>query len=207
MIPYYDRDGITLYCADNRDVLPLLAPVDLILTDPPYGVDKAEWDGEFQQDWQDEAAKLAPVLGLMPGTVNLTRCPVAIDDLVYRWCLAAHLVNGMTWGPMGASNWIACLVYARQGVRLPAGGDCADFVIGREPKPDHPSPKPYAVTRWFLNRLPGSVVLDPFAGSGTTLRAAKDLGRRAIGIEINPEYCAVAVERLRQQVLPLEVSA
>ncbi|MDD5304003.1 MAG: site-specific DNA-methyltransferase [Elusimicrobia bacterium] len=72
----------------------------------------------------------------------------------------------------------------------------------------HPSPKPECVMRWLVDELsePGETVLDPFMGSGTTLRAAKDLGRKAIGIEIEERYCEIAAKRLSQQVLPLELA-
>ena len=67
----------------------------------------------------------------------------------------------------------------------------------------HPTQKPEWLMRaWIeLFSMPGDLILDPFAGSGTTLRAAKDLGRRAIGIEVDEEYCKIAVERMRQEVL------
>lgn len=68
---------------------------------------------------------------------------------------------------------------------------------------DHPTVKPLTVVKKLvkLGTLPGELILDPFMGSGTTLRAAKDLGRHSIGIEIEEEYCEIAVERLRQAVL------
>lgn len=66
----------------------------------------------------------------------------------------------------------------------------------------HPTQKPNRLTTWCLSFVPnGKTVLDPFMGSGTTLRAAKDLGRQAIGIEIEEKYCQIAVQRLRQEVL------
>ena len=69
----------------------------------------------------------------------------------------------------------------------------------------HPHEKPVALIMRLLQKAPTGVVVDPFMGSGTTLRAARDLGRRAIGIEIEERYCEIAVQRLAQQVLPLEI--
>jgi len=73
---------------------------------------------------------------------------------------------------------------------------------GREYR-NHPTQKPLRVIIWAINLCPGEpgTILDPFTGSGTTLRAAKDLGRKAIGIEIEEKYCKIAAERLRQEVL------
>ena len=69
----------------------------------------------------------------------------------------------------------------------------------------HPTQKPVGLMRWCMT-LPWTdadqTILDPFMGSGTTLRAAKDLGRRAIGIEIEERYCEIAARRLEQAVLP-----
>ena len=82
----------------------------------------------------------------------------------------------------------------------------------RESKADecdngHPCPKPYQLWAKLLHKGIGKrtgIVLDPFAGSGTTLRAAKDINRRAIGIEIEEKYCEIIARRCAQDVLALE---
>ena len=66
----------------------------------------------------------------------------------------------------------------------------------------HCTQKPEALMKWCMNKFPDAqTILDPFMGSGTTLRAAKDLGRKAIGVEIEEKYCEIAVKRLAQEVL------
>jgi DNA modification methylase len=65
----------------------------------------------------------------------------------------------------------------------------------------HPTEKPIDLVHKILDNMHGDLVVDPFCGSGTTLRAAKDLGRRAIGIEIEERYCEIAAKRLAQETL------
>lgn len=87
-------------------------------------------------------------------------------------------------------------------------GDYPGSVVAAAPPRDkqHATQKPVAVLTHLLRVAPMAPVLDPFMGTGTTLRAAKDTGRRAIGIEIEERYCEIAVQRLAQEVLPLETA-
>ena len=202
--PYYQDESCTIYHADCREILPLIEPVDLVLTDPPYGVGKADWDDIFPMWWLDDAARIAPVVGIMPGIANIPLVPFQIGRCRYKWTLIAYLSNGQTRSTVGFGNYIPCMVYAADDVSVfKQDGDVGRIVVGGDAKPDHPSPKPYQAMRWLVSRLPGETILDPFMGSGTTLRAAKDLGRKAIGIEIEERYCEIAAKRLAQMVLPL----
>ena len=77
---------------------------------------------------------------------------------------------------------------------------------GGEARNGHPTQKPLELIKWAIEQAPPEcmTILDPFMGSGTTLRAAKDLGRKCIGIEIEEKYCEIAAKRLAQEVLCLE---
>lgn len=203
MKPYYEDAHVRLYHGDCREVLPALDPsVDAVFADPPYGAAKAEWDDALPDGWLGLLPAVAPVAAITPGQRNLLAMPDAIGDLRYRWTLAAVIKNATVRGDLGFGNWIPCLLYARDGVSLYGPRqDTKSFSI-RGQMPDHPSPKPLAVMSWMVGCLPGTSVLDPFAGSGTTLVAAKAIGRTAVGIEINERYCEVAAQRLSQEVLP-----
>jgi len=197
MKPYYEHAGITIYHGDCREILPHLKPVDLVLTDPPYGIDKAEWDECYPVWLASLAFSITNCVGIMPGLWAMPLCIMSLG-FHYKWILSGFVRNGMTHGAIGFSNWIPCVV----GGDVPhRGQDAMEFVI-RETQPDHPSPKPFLYMTWLIERLgeKENMVLDPFMGSGTTLVAAKNLGRKAIGIEIEEKYCEIAAKRLGQEV-------
>lgn len=205
---YYSDDAVYLIHADCREVLPLIPDksIDLVLTDPPYGVGKADWDNVFSLDWLKDTATLTKnALAIIPGISNLLSLPKRIDGLTYKWTLAVRVINATVRGAIGFGNWIPCVVYVRDGGSIYTQEQDAGEVAIRGIMPEHPCPKPYEAMSWFISRLPGQLILDPFLGSGTTLVCARKLGRKAIGIEIEERYCQIAVERLRQQVMDLNV--
>lgn len=196
MKPYYEEPGITIYHGDCRDILPSLPKVDLVLTDPPYGVGFASWDEKFTFDWFELFKNFR--IAFTPGISNVHKYPPPY------WI--------MGWGKPGSTrrnisggfnSWEPILIYGKRKIMtdfiyLP---DCANHSDIK----GHPCPKPAKLLTFLMKQLSdeNETILDPFMGSGTTLRAAKDLGRKAIGIEIEEKYCEIAVKRLRQEVLPL----
>lgn len=206
--PYYQEDGITIYHGDCRDILPELEPVDLVLTDPPYG------NGTKYQDYHDSEEDLInlikdiiPVLLrkeertlLTPGISNIHKYPKP------QWILGWFTPAGVGSGPWGFCTWQPILAYGKDPYLQNGLGRRADSFLKTESseKYGHPCSKPIDLWQLVLNRgsaLSDDTVLDPFMGSGTTLIAAKNLGRKAIGIEIEEKYCEIAVKRLAQGVL------
>ena len=210
MKPYYDEAGITIYHGDCREVLSSVT-ADLVLTDPPYGVgmDYGEFDDTRAEvkELADEVLPLlrsaAPVVAVTPGIVNLSLWPDA------DWCLAWTWPHTGSTGRWGFNQWGPILVWGSDPYLKAGLGRRPDLIVcsaSDEPSPTgHPCPKPLRAWRRVLMRLSldGSPVLDPFMGSGTTLRAAKDCGRRAIGIETEERFCEIAATRLGQEVLDL----
>lgn len=203
MKPYYESGGITIYHGDCRDILPTLAPVDLVLTDPPYGVglEYASYD-DTAAAWRDLMLWLIPEARRIASMVIMPSCRILELPWIYSafppdWLLCWYKGSPGTAGFLGFNDWEPMLVYGKT-----KGLQMHDYFYA-QPEPftnGHPCPKPLRWAEWILARISGSVI-DPFMGSGTTLRAAKDLGRKAIGIEIEERYCDLAAKRMSQEVL------
>lgn len=213
MKPYYQQDGITIYHGDCRDVLPTLGAFDVVLTDPPYGIDGgrsggiARGKGDYVANFSDTPDYIASVV--VPVVVSLIeRVPCVVLTPGNR-CLSSYpqpssfgtFYQPAAVGLQSFGNLDSQPIFyygTAGGGRM--GKPCS-FVLTETPeKNGHPCPKPYSAWRRLLVTVSahGHRVLDPFMGSGTTLRAAKDLGMVAIGIEIEERYCEIAAERLRQ---------
>lgn len=205
MKPYFEEDGITIYCGDCREILPSLSPVDLVLTDPPYnvGIDYGEGTNDKRDDFKEW---MAPILleCLRSKTVLLTPGQVRLADYSsiypWKWLLCWWKPAAMGRSPVGFCNWEPVAMWGKGST---SGCDFVRAPIVPDQALDgHPCPKPLEWAAGLISLFPDAkTILDPFMGSGTTLRAAKDLGRKAIGIEINERYCEIAAKRLSQKVL------
>ena len=212
--PYYSEDGVTIFNADCRDWLmcaPSCYSVDLVLTDPPYGIG-VEY-GKFSDTPEHVAALVSEAVPIFTrkakrvlltcGTRQIGLYPA--PDWILCWLNRA----GAYRNPWGFTCWQPILAYGSDPYLENRMGSRPDVIEHSESAAEngHPCPKPLGFWKRLLLR--GSVketdiVLDPMMGSGTTLRAAKDLGRRAIGIEIEEKYCEIAAKRLSQKVLNFE---
>ena len=229
MTPYYDRDGITIYHGDCREVLPSLAAnsVDLLLTDPPFFMPANHYQSrvDWQRSWSDTSVLAAfwstvvdeGVRTLRPTGHFLTFCngdsyPVFYPEMYRRF----DYLKSLVWdkGRVGLGrvwrNQHELVIAARfkDSVFREDGKLRSDVLQYKATRPKdrvHPVEKPTSLLSALIEPTvpPGGVVLDPFMGSGTTLKAARSLGLRAIGIEGEERYCQSAVGLLSQQTLDL----
>lgn len=210
MTPYYDDGACVIYHADCREILRRQddGSVDLVIADPPYGVGMIYGDSyddtlpNIHASISDELFRVSRLVFVTPGIRNVSSWPSP------TWMLCWHKPGSPRRSDLGGFNiWEPILMYGKRRIyndalSLPAWNNTASGTG------DHPCPKPLRLFRWLVEQGSdaGDTILDPFMGSGTTLRAAKDLGRKAIGIEIEERYCEIAAKRLQQEVLPLEVA-
>ena len=197
--PYYDRDGITIYNADCRQVLPFLGPSDLLLTDPPYGIDAGNMNlGAHNKLEDSDWDKERPDFGVIDEAIRK-----AIKSIIWggNYFDLPPTRNFLVWDKtpeMQGRSFAECEMAW-------CSWDAAARIFRFAPtqmKKVHKTQKPLPLMRWCLSLVPDAeTVLDPYLGSGTTLVAAKLEGRRAIGIEINEKYCESAAKRLEQGVL------
>jgi len=215
--PYYDKGGITIYCADYKDVLPVSA--DAVITDPPYNVAKLGTRNmvyentqmqisnddyiKFCLDWLQRCKEITNRIIFTSGNKNLFNYPR--PDCIAIWYKpGSKNVNMMG----GISDWEPILIYGKPPNRL--GRDvfeCQSMNLIKSVQTQHPCPKPPPL--WLkliaFATKENETILDPFLGSGTTAVCAKKLGRKCIGIEISEKYCEIAVKRLAQEVMELGV--
>jgi DNA modification methylase len=216
--PYYQDDHCTIYHGDCREILPTLE-FDCIVTDPPYGINL---------DTDYRSLKGAPDFNARHGHYAGKVHPKVVGDdrpfdpsMLSRWPralfganhYASRLPEGGSWHVWDKRDGLGANMFADFEIwwtSYPSGpsrifrhkwlGYMRASEVGDH---WHPTQKPTALMRVVIEAAPPGTVADPFMGSGTTLRAAKDLGRKAIGIEIEERYCEIAAKRLAQEVLPL----
>jgi DNA modification methylase len=228
--PYYADDAVTLYHGDCREITDWLT-ADVLVTDPPYGIaysalSVGRGDNRPSRQYrpiandQDFAAAEAAIAiwGSRPMAVfachqNLAATINAVATRLERYRIATwHKANkaGLTPGNAWLSDaefvvigvesyprrFASAVITTRTNVGNPAWTTRPDAYL-------HPAQKAISGMEQLLNACPPGVVADPFAGSGSTLVAARNLGREAIGVELDERYCETIAKRLAQDVLPL----
>ena len=224
MKPNYQDDLVTLYHGDCRDVLETTPiAVDLVLTDPPYGV--------------NYVSNMAAGRGTQPITNDGARLSLRLYRAVMPLLFANHVLWFTRWDAwpdvwelLGSSLPMRGLLVWDKGSpgmgdldhwgpsyeliaslgsgKIRGGRDGSVLRYNAVPSANrlHPTQKPIELLAYLIDKLNAWTVLDPFMGSGSTLVAAKSLGRKAIGIEIEERYCEIAARRCSQEVLGLETA-
>lgn len=211
MKPYYADESVTLYCGDCREITEWLS-AHVLVTDPPYGI---AYESNSNRDKRN--AKIGRAVTQDDSTVSR-------DDVLALWgdkpaiafgrwdaprpaLVRARLVwdkgNSIGMGdlsmPWGRSDEeIYVLGRGFEGKRSGSVIRVQMLMSGDAERPDHPTPKPIGLMERLIEKCPPGIIADPFAGSGSTLIAARNLGRKAIGVEIEERYCEIAARRLQQ---------
>jgi len=205
MKPYYSQNGITIFHGDSRDFVSMTKTASLILTDPPYGYG---WDTDYSR-FPKGGKKKRPLENDKKNELDLN-------------FLFDAKTEKIVFGFNSLAKWVkepgSVIVWDKRdetGFSFLSDGEIAFWSKGRgvhifnkngqQARAEHglhPTQKPVGLFRWCIEKTnPDGFIFDPFMGSGTTLRAAKDLGKKAVGIEIDERFCEIAAERLRQDVL------
>ena len=223
MKPYYQDDFITLYNADCKEQLAWLK-ADVLVTDPPYGISWMKNNFDSDKSKRDAVQERRKTDGAdIIGDENTD----ARDDVLRMWGNVKAAVVFGTWRKSRPEGVTHRLIWHKKG-RFPGvnphpwyPNDEEIYLVGKgwrgKPTPTvlsteesrsnyataigHPTPKPVGLMELLINKCPEGDIADPFAGSGSTLLAARNAGRKAIGIEINADYCRIAANRISQMVL------
>ena len=210
--PYYQDSAVTIYHGDCGQIMPCLAQsFDLLLTDPPYGIGENSRRANSRGRMHGQSAPLVADYGEFDWD---QKAPEWIIGLAIMKCRESIIFGGNYYFLPPASCW---LVWDKENSGDFADGEMAWTNLkkamrikrhlwngmirkGHEAR-FHPTQKPLEVISWAIQQSSDAqTILDPFAGSGTTGRAAKDLGKKATLIEIEERYCEIAAKRMAQEV-------
>ena len=209
MKPYYQDEWVTIYLGDCREILPELPKVDLVVTDPPYGVGFTY--SSYVDTEENFFANIEPVIrdcvARFPAVVLFMSMKRLWDMPRPKSLLCWAKPGSVRINPMGGfSEWEPILVYGKVRYQndfkyLP---DCLNHL---KEAGNFPCPKPIRLLLWLIakEKSQPQTILDPFLGSGTTAVAAKTLNRKCIGIEIEEKYCEIAAKRCSQMVMDLRL--
>jgi site-specific DNA-methyltransferase (adenine-specific) len=223
MTIYYQDDLVTLYHGDCLEELAWLE-ADVLVTDPPYGINAESKKGAFGS--KHEVRRASPIAGDRNTDVR--------DDVLVAWAGRPALMFGswratrpddtqhiLIWWKRGQAPGPANMAFMSQHEEIYVLGSgfkktsppMRSVIETTEPRQGaagpaatigHPTPKPIGLMETLIERCPPGIVADPFAGSGATLVAARNLGRKAIGVELEEKYCEIIATRLSQQAFNFE---
>jgi DNA modification methylase len=211
--PYYDHAGVTIYHGDCAEILKGLPKAEAVITDPPYGINMARGfrcsgrsfgghgkrtSRQYEGDWDRSRPPTELLLAVVEaGHIAILWGGNYFADVLprtYKW-LVWDKQQSMPSFSDAELAWTNLDGRTVKMFRL-----CGAGVLAVEKKRFHPTQKPVDLMQWCINLSGAQTILDPFMGSGSTLVAAKNLGRRAIGIEQDEHFCEVAAKRLSQEV-------
>ena len=217
--PYYQDSAVTLYHGDCKEIVPQLGKFDLLLTDPPYGIGRengmggggvaglckrypSKYDGKWDRERPENISELLQY---------------AKRHIIWGGNYFADILpNGKKWliwdkqQTMPSYSDAELAWTSLDGASVKIFRYCGNGLMAKEKNRVHPTQKPLSLITWCIelsdksNKTPVQTILDPFAGSGTTGRAAKDLGRKCTLIEREEKYCEIIVKRMQQEVLDLQ---
>lgn len=218
MTIYYQDDLVTLYHGDCLEVTAWLE-ADVLVTDPPYGI-KAE---STKGTWRGSEPRLRNAADILGDETTEVR-----DAVIKLWGDRSRIVFGswrmprpepvhhrLIWHKKGnVRGFTGTFVSQDEEIYVTGSGfaksapPMRSVIATSEPRQGkygavamagHPTPKPVGLMELLVARCPAGTVADPFAGSGSTLIAARNLGRKSIGVEMEERYCELIAKRLSQQ--------
>lgn len=216
MTLYYQDEHITLYHGDCLTEHLEWLDADVLVTDPPYGMAyESNWNRDKRNvkvgrpvvadDSTDTRDRALEAWGNRPALAfgKWTQPRPAGTRARLIWDKRVHGTGDLSipWGPTDEEIYVLGTGFT--GTRTSNVIPAQMLMSGDSRRPNHPTPKPVALMELLIERCPPGVIADPFAGSGTTLVAARNLGRRAVGVELEERYCEIIAKRLAQGVLAL----